>query len=167
MFINLTPHSISIHGANGIVTFPPSGQLARCSVSRKPVRVVDGIQLSTVVYGEVTGLPAPAEGVWYIVSGMVRDAVKGRQDVVSPGELIRDERGNPAGTKGLDMNVNVTEAVDESVILRLESRLEVQVLKDALMARSSGETWDGGYPWPSYAKFMFEKVDAQYPGEVR
>ena len=58
-------------------------------------------------------------------------------------------------------------AENEAVILRLDSRLEVQVIKDALMARSSGETWDGGYPWPSYARFMHEKVDAQYPGEVR
>ncbi len=168
MFVNLTPHSISIHGADGVVTFPPSGQIARCSVSREAVRVVDGITLSKVVFGEVTGLPAPIEGTMFITSALVREAVKARLDVFSPAEAIRDDAGRIIGTTGLDGNsVEAVDEAEEAVVLRLESLREVQVLKDALLARSSGESWDGGYPWPSHAKFMHEKVDAQYPGEVR
>jgi hypothetical protein len=34
----------------------------------------------------------------------VRESVPSRKDVVSPGELIRDAKGNPVGCKGFEMN---------------------------------------------------------------
>jgi len=50
--------------------------------------------------GEVTGLPAPQRGKVFIVSGMVASAAP-REDVMSPGGLVRDESGRPCGCKGL------------------------------------------------------------------
>jgi len=79
-FVNLTPHVLSVHtNAEG------------------------SIELYSVEYGEVTGLPPEKwkKGVVYITSGMVNAALPHRSDVVSPGELVRDENGKPIGCKGL------------------------------------------------------------------
>ena len=119
---NLTPHSISVFAADGktlLVTVPPSGEVARVSVSRVETGVVPiepdaaailrhdplaGIPVFVGTYGSVTGLPAPALGTIYIVSAMVRQAVPTRRDVLSPGELIRDAAGQPLGCRGLEAN---------------------------------------------------------------
>ena len=61
------------------------------------------VALRRRVLGDVTGLPAPAAGVVFIVAGMVaaHPSVAGRADVVSPGPLVRDESGRPIGCRGL------------------------------------------------------------------
>jgi len=102
--INLTPHSITLHGVGGAITVPPSGAIARLAVTRvelDPV-LVDGVALSVSrpSMGPVSGLPPESDGVVYIVSAMVADAVR-RRDVASPGELIRDGAGVIVGAKGL------------------------------------------------------------------
>ena len=119
---NLTQHSISVFAADGktlLVTVPPSGEVARVSVSRVETGVVPieadaaallrhdplaGIPVFVGTYGAVTGLPAQALGTIYIVSAMVRQAVPTRRDVLSPGELIRDAAGHPLGCRGLEAN---------------------------------------------------------------
>lgn len=109
---NLTPHSISVFAADGktlLVTVPPSGDIARVTVSRVETGVVPiepdaAIPVYVGTYGAVTGLPAPALGTIYIVSAMVRQAVPTRRDVLSPGELIRDAAGQPLGCRGLEAN---------------------------------------------------------------
>ena len=119
---NLTPHSISVYAADGttiLVTVPPSGAIARVSVSRVETGVIPiegdaaailrrdplaSIPVFVGNYGAVSGLPAPAFGTIYIVSAMVRQAVPTRRDVLSPGELIRDAAGQPLGCRGLEAN---------------------------------------------------------------
>jgi hypothetical protein len=120
--INLTPHSISVFAADGktlLVTVPPSGEVARVSVSRVETGVVPiesdaaallrrdplaGVPVFVGTYGAITGLPAPSFGTIYVVSAMVRQAVPTRRDVLSPGELIRDAAGQPLGCRGLEAN---------------------------------------------------------------
>ena len=51
-------------------------------------------------YGEVNGLPESKTGVYLIVSHMVRDAAKGRTDLLVPGEFVRDSDGKITGCKG-------------------------------------------------------------------
>mgnify|MGYP000163574378 CR=1 FL=1 len=103
--INLTPHKLNIVTENGTVTVEPSGTIARCSVTNTPVRILpNGVTLYRTVYGEVTGLPEEQEGTIYVVSGLVRGAVPTRLDVASPGELIRNEEGQPVGCNGLSIN---------------------------------------------------------------
>jgi len=101
---NLTPHALTLVGANGTITVPPSGVVARLAVTRtalSPV-TIDGVDLavSLPVMGEVTDLPPAEAGVILVVSALVAGAVN-RQDVMSPGELIRDGAGNVIGAKGL------------------------------------------------------------------
>ena len=107
MLVNLTPHTLNIHHPTGVVNVPPSGEVARVTTVsiRAPYPPVDGY-IPTVLtsYGEVTGLPAPVAGVTYIVSGMVAGAAP-RPDVMSPGDLVRDEKGRPIGCKGLRRSV--------------------------------------------------------------
>lgn len=78
-FINLTPHSIILNDGR---EFPSEG-LARVSDTYTEF---DEAGICFVSHGEVNGLPAPREGVRYIVSAMVLAAAKekGRNDVVAP-----------------------------------------------------------------------------------
>jgi hypothetical protein len=101
MLTNLTPHAIVF--TTGL-TVPPSGQVARCAQVSQPAGEADGVPLFHTAYGAVEGLPEPVSGTLYIVSAMVRAAVPHRQDVASPGDLVRDGEGKVTGCKGLVVN---------------------------------------------------------------
>jgi hypothetical protein len=105
VFINLTPHKINntLTGA----AHPASGTVARVSSSRE--EVAPGFFVTT--YGEVTDLPEAQEGVLLIVSGMVREQVPARGDVVSPGALVRDREGRPLGCEGFSVNEGFLELI--------------------------------------------------------
>jgi len=101
-FVNLTPHVLNILGENVTLTILPSGEVARVAETRTPCRPIDGIPVDEVGFGEVTGLPAPREGVTYIVSALVAGAVGfSRGDVVSPGAPVRNAEGVIIGARGL------------------------------------------------------------------
>lgn len=106
--VNLTPHSIRILSSDKIteiINVPPSGIVARVTVTRTQIGVVSpGIPVFVSQYGEATGVPAPTAEVVYLVSAMVRQALPNRIDVLSPGELIRGADGQPIGCYGLDAN---------------------------------------------------------------
>lgn len=101
--INLTPHTLNIHTNGEILNIVASGSVAR--VAAEYIKEDDsdyGVDLFNCVYGEVTGLPPYRPGnTLYVVSGLVKSAVPERHDVVSPGELIRDDHGKPIGCRGL------------------------------------------------------------------
>lgn len=107
-FKNLTPHEINVHTPNGVCTFKTSGQVARVESESEPVGTfrVDGLRVPVgrTVFGAPVNLPEPEEGVVLIVSMLVRLAVPNRGDVVSPGELVRDELGRPVGCTGFVCN---------------------------------------------------------------
>jgi hypothetical protein len=85
--VNLTPHAIVLRLPDGTdLTIPPSGQVARVAVAPAAPVVVPGIPVPVLpapVLGEVTGLPSPADGIGFIVSGMVAQAAS-RPDVFAP-----------------------------------------------------------------------------------
>lgn len=103
MIVNLTPHTITILFSNETWFLEPSGTVARCKMVCEPAGHHDGIPLTSVSYGTVEGLPEPAEGVLYVVSALVKAAVPGRNDVASPGDLVRDASGNVIGCRGLNV----------------------------------------------------------------
>lgn len=98
--INLTPHVINV----GTIAIPPSGAIARVTSTTKVVDVitVEGVEVDVVetVFGEVQGLPEYREGVYIVVSALVRIA-SGRPDLLSPGEQTRDKEGRVTGCKNL------------------------------------------------------------------
>ena len=91
LFKNFTPHSIVLNSGE---VFESEG-LARVSASFSDFE--NGI--CSQVFGEVTGLPAPEDGVMLIVSAMVLSAAKsqGRVDVVAPATGHPACRRNEAG----------------------------------------------------------------------
>ena len=106
--INLTPHTINLHGADGAVVNLPSAGLARVSetrTTRAPIVLPTGevIPVTSPSFGEVTGLPDAREGVVLVVSALVRAALPDRGDLASPGPLLRDAGGQPLGCQGLSM----------------------------------------------------------------
>lgn len=126
-FVNLTPHEINVIWTeyNALMCnndcsycylfdtagcycyvkehrdFPPSGTVARVSTNVVGMPPIDGIPTEKVEYGEVTDLPEPVDGTMYIVSLMVKQACPDRLDLLTPGELMRDKKGNPIGCCGL------------------------------------------------------------------
>ena len=100
-FINLTPHTLNIHSNGNVTDIAPSGQIARVSTSYNHTNTVAGINVYSCVYGDIEGLPEPQDNTIFVVSGVVKSAVQDRSDVMSPGELIRDENGKPIGSNGL------------------------------------------------------------------
>ena len=62
---------------------------------------VNDIPLFMTSFGEASGLPESDPNIIFIVSLLVRQAVPERQDLYSPGELLRDDSGQPIGCIGL------------------------------------------------------------------
>ena len=104
MFINLTPHEI--HLPNQVI--PPDGRVARCKELSLPIfghrDGAESVELIFRAYGYIVDLPEPIECVIFIVSAMVRMAWPGRKDLASPGDLVRDEKGNIVGCLNLVVN---------------------------------------------------------------
>lgn len=102
---NCTPHALNIVGCQGdVTTLIPSGIVPRVSVTTIEVAAVGDIPLLRSIPSGLTGLPEPEEGVLLIVSALVRLACPDRHDLASPGELLRDDNGQPIGCKGLVIN---------------------------------------------------------------
>ena len=107
MLKNLTPHEVKIYKLNGTtpdldVVIEAGEAVTRVSCEYIKVdKKVEGIDLYRPVFGEVTGLPEYSEGTYLLVSAMVREALPFRKDLVSPGQLLRDDDGNVIGCLGL------------------------------------------------------------------
>lgn len=122
-FVNLTPHTINVFNSDGYSEeFPPSGIVARMGMTRKPIESAIGVDLfftdSTVIEGIehfhmksgvqyviITSLAVKSELREYlqdVVDNCYEDGPPPHFIVVSPGELIRNDKGQPIGCKGLD-----------------------------------------------------------------
>lgn len=107
--INLTPHTITFISANNNMQkyeLAPSGVVARVAAHTENIGEVttpEGfvIPVTQTVFGQVEGLPAPEEGVVYVVSSLVAGRVPERHDVYIPNESIRDDKGRIIGCLSL------------------------------------------------------------------
>lgn len=100
---NYTPHHLRfLH--DGHVTNLPSLGTARCQERATKTGSWDSaghIPRMRVSYGEVSGLPEPQNGVVYLVSQLVVQALPGRSDLAYPYELHRDSAGTITGFSAL------------------------------------------------------------------
>ena len=94
--VNLTHHAINING----VDIASSG-LASVATTTTQIDTVNDIHINHVVMGNVTGLPDPQQDTVFIVSRIVADAVKDRQDVLIVDKTIRDADGKITGCSAL------------------------------------------------------------------
>ena len=101
VFENLTPHAIHLNSGE---VFSASGRVARVEAGFE--EVYGGVYPMFVqTFGEVQDLPAPEEGVTYIVSALVLSALAGsRGDVVAPATghkaTVRNEKGHILSVPG-------------------------------------------------------------------
>ncbi|MCD6348207.1 MAG: hypothetical protein J7L91_01100 [Candidatus Korarchaeota archaeon] len=103
--VNLTPHEIALYVDGEVIKIPPSGKVARLE-TEKELEFALEVQGSEVLvrrvkYKEVNGLPEPRDGIFYITSLAVAQAVH-RNDIIVPdtSDAIRDEKGRILGVKG-------------------------------------------------------------------
>ncbi len=104
--INLTPHEINIYDENNrhVMDIKLSGlPIPRCQQKQSIAGFIGDVTITRQYFGVVENLPEREEETFYIVSRMVADALPGRGDLLVPGPLIRDEKGNPYGCKGLSV----------------------------------------------------------------
>lgn len=116
--VNLTPHTVNIYDLEGkvqVVSLQSEG-VARVSTTSVVVGEIQGVSLVATKYGQIEGLPEPKEGVIYVVSFIVRQAAPHRTDLASPGQLIRDEKQQPIGCKGLDFGTTEMVPVHRSFL---------------------------------------------------
>jgi hypothetical protein len=103
MIINKTPHDINIVNEKNefIKTIPKSDSQIRLAVKTQQTEEIEGIKTSVSVFGEPEGLPEYKNGVFYIVSQLVKTALPKREDLLVPAEVVRDEKGQIIGCKSL------------------------------------------------------------------
>lgn len=96
-FVNLTPHPINVYTEHGIKTIEPEPTPARCLELEKPITnlELDGeeILVTEKTYGSACDLPEPSPDKVYIVSALVLEACPGRDDLLVPDHLVRDQQG--------------------------------------------------------------------------
>jgi hypothetical protein len=103
-FINLTPHMITLvqkvgSNKNKISNFKKcEGEYARIVSSRVWHKPIDGMGVYHVIKDSVIGLPEPKKNVIYLTSKRVMEAAR-RDDVLAPGDLIRNKQGIIVGCK--------------------------------------------------------------------
>jgi len=100
-FVNCTPHAINILREDGsIMTVESSGVVVRVETTQEIVGNIDGVPVVRTVFNNVT-LPEPQDGVVYIVSTVVLQALQQmgicRDDLVAPDtgpqSAVRDGTG--------------------------------------------------------------------------
>ena len=85
ILINLTPHDINVLENGVIKTYPTTGDVARVDVRNELAFTVNGAPVNRPTYGAVEGLPLyQKEGMYYIVSMLVRQSQPHRKDLLSP-----------------------------------------------------------------------------------
>jgi hypothetical protein len=154
--VNLTPHKINITTPDGVIVYPPSGEVARREEFVEIVEpiIVGGSSIAQrkISYGPVIGLPEPSEGVIYIVSSLAAAGSNGREDVRIPGPGIRDGEGRITGCDGLCIpGVSSITPQQAEVLAELIGRYEIASYESA---------WGKGDL--AYAEDLIRRVDAAF-----
>lgn len=126
--INLTPHDITVLDDSNVSfdkasrsykvtgdpiirqTYNPSGTVLRCSQEETEAGDLNGIKLYKVKFGRVEhttkdgsvitfNMPVK-EGVYYIVSNIIKNALSDRPDLLVPTRMVRNDKGQPVGCLG-------------------------------------------------------------------
>lgn len=110
--VNLTPHTINLYRGDLVIEIPPSGTVARVSekqiLRHSDVGEIAGtageitktrVDFYLRVFGDVEGIPDPADNVMYVVSSIVAARASHRYDLIIPNDLVRDDRGRVIGCR--------------------------------------------------------------------
>ena len=104
--INATPHAINVVKGGDIVTFQPSGMVARVDMTTNASTLnLDGFNVSCNQAGDVVGIPPQQDGVYYIVSAVVLGNST-RSDLIAPdtNRANRNDLGHIVSVPGFVAN---------------------------------------------------------------
>ena len=98
--VNLTSHDI--HETISGEVFPRNKEkiIARAIINTNLVGRANDAPIVKSTIEKIVGLPKPKKDTLYIVSSLVLNGVKDRDDCISPGPIIYDEKGNKIGCEG-------------------------------------------------------------------
>jgi len=99
--VNLTAHTINVQGLQPIET---SGYIARVHTNLHQDGEVNGVPIFVRSGETVVNLPQPKEGVMFIVTSYVREALPDRKDLLSPTKFTRDKNGVVIGCTAFEIN---------------------------------------------------------------
>lgn len=104
---NRTPHPIYVLEEDKEtvrLVIPPQQPAIRVEEINTPAKEICGVPTCDTSYGEIN-LPDAQEGVYYIVSKLVQIANPSRWDLLAPGGIVRDRRGQVMGCTNLSRYV--------------------------------------------------------------
>lgn len=107
--VNLTPHDIVLLNEDNSIreVFKPSGVVARAQMSTETVDIGLGYPTVRTKFGPPVDLPEYQEETYYIVSlplvSSARDSGRKIDDLLTPGQQVRDEKGNIIGCRSLQL----------------------------------------------------------------
>ncbi len=122
-FVNLTPHNVTINGD----TIPSTG-IARCEEVTLFSDSIQGISIDAKQYGGTVGLPERDPETILIVSHIVAQQNPDRDDLVWPGDLVRDEQGRVTGCRAFNQLPRHNKALWDHLKKQCKTDLETQVL---------------------------------------
>ena len=104
--VNLTPHEVKIvDGGNNVVAVFPSDGVAWVSQYDVLVDEINSIPVVKTEFGEVLGLPEPAEDTVFIVSRITVEVARARglntDDLLITSGAVRDDQGRIIGCRAL------------------------------------------------------------------
>ncbi len=102
--INMTPHKLNIYndlGTKEVMTLEPCGIVPRCKQENVIVANYGGVPIYDMQFGEVIDLPEKKPTIYLVVSRLVKTAIPERDDLLCPGALLRNDKGQPIGCIGL------------------------------------------------------------------
>lgn len=97
--VNLCPHFVEVLATDGktIITLDPAEKPARVNNARRTLGFLTvgdtAVRVTALRSFEVRGLPDPVDGVYYVVSSIVAQALPEREDLLVPGNLVRSTKG--------------------------------------------------------------------------
>lgn len=98
-YVNLTMHDITYMSGEQQIVF--QGNRDACvRVSQEYIPVENSFGLNLEKKGgnkTVTGLPEQEENIFYIVSGLIRNELPGRTDLLAPSQNIKNQIKNDLG----------------------------------------------------------------------
>jgi len=118
MIINLTPHDIVIYSEQNTVydpvtrSYKQTGELkelkrftsqgcARVGSKEQLVDTIDSIEIYTIKFSQAENLPVAQDGIYYIVSAIVKNAHPDRKDLLVPCHSVRNQENKIIGCLAL------------------------------------------------------------------
>lgn len=108
--VNLCPHEIVVvrNGEEPLV-LPAASNPLRVNIEEVEIGQVQNIPILKTEFKELEFLPEPQEGVFYVVSTIVRQMLPERTDLISPARLARNEKGEITACTAFACNIKQEE----------------------------------------------------------